>query len=221
MGGGRQIGQGPLPRFLSIAAELSAIDKSRIKLLFICDISPILADDDLPPVEGKPKNSAELAEPFDEISNHATIIPTTKGVVPWQSIIEEIGEDGVPDKSDHRFLIVGCQTEERILGISILLHNMLGYKDVVVCPHLVGSKTQEGHLAALRHNLPAAGVRVCLDLAEAAEFVGLESDELRKFNLGACQIEPQEVREKLSDEQCSIIQRICMNWTQAHLRPLH
>ena len=220
MGSGRQLGQGPLPRFLNLAAELSAIDKSRVKLLFICDISPALADGDPPSVEGNPSNLAELVEPFDEISNHATIITTTKGVVPWQSIMKEIGEDGVPDKSDHRFLIVGCQTEERILAISMLLHNMLGYNDVAVCPHLVGSKTQEAHLAALRHNLPAAGIRVCLDLAEAAEFVGLEPDELRKFNLDACRIEPQEVREKLSEEQCNIIQRICMNWTQAHLRPL-
>ncbi len=220
MGSGRQIGQGPLPRFLNLAAELSAIDKSRIKLLFICDRSSAVAEDDPPPVEVNPGDSAELVEPFDEISKHATIITTAKGVVPWQSIIKEIGEDAVADKSDHRFLIVGCQTEERILAIGILLHNMLGYKDVAVCPHLVGSKTLEAHLAALRHNLPATGVQVCLDLADAAEFVGLESDELRKFNLGACQIEPQEVREKLSDEQCNIIQRICMHWTQAHLRPL-
>ena len=216
---GRSFGQGPLPRFLELAADVVEKDDAEIKLLFLCDMAPS-------PEEAENPELLDFVEPFDEISAHATVIPTTAGAVPWQSILEEIGyadpaaEQPVNVDQAPRFLIVGCQTEGRVLAIGNLLRNMLGFPEVAVCSHLVGSATQDAHLAALRHNLPAAGIRVFLDLNEAATFVGLNAPELQDLNLRACRIEPEEARDQLNDEQSEIIQRICMQWSRAELRPL-
>jgi ADP-ribose pyrophosphatase len=219
LGIGRSFGQGPLPRFLKLAVDAARTDGAEVKLLFLCDIATS---------QEAAQNSQllDFVEPFDELSAHGTVIPTNAGAIPWQSILEEIGYMDhtamQPVNFDRapRFLIVGCQTEGRVLAIGHLLRNMLGFPEVAVCSHLVGSATQDAHLAALRHNLPAAGVRVFLDLIAAANFVGLNAAELQDLNLQACQIEPEEARDQLNDEQSEIIQRICMQWSRAELRPL-
>jgi ADP-ribose pyrophosphatase len=220
LGSGRQQGRGPLPQFLQLASDVSASTGRGPKLIFLNDILVSRESDNKEHIDVKSCKSTELIEPFDDLGAHATILQTERNIVPWRLILQEISDPNRSDEDEYQFLLVGCQTDGRILATAIFLRNILGYSQVAVCPHLVGSKTQEAHLAALRHNFPTVGVRVLLDLAEAAKFVGLNPKELDDLNLGACRIEPPEIRAELGQDERRIVQRICMNWTQVKLRPL-
>jgi ADP-ribose pyrophosphatase len=84
----------------------------------------------------------------------------------------------------------------------------------------VGSGTQEAHFATLRHNLPASGVEVLLDLGEAVAYAGLKSADFTMFEAQPCAIEPEDVRDSLDEYQRRVVQLLCMHWTRARLRPL-
>jgi hypothetical protein len=107
-----------------------------------------------------------------------------------------------------------------VLAIASFLREVLGYQEVAVSSHLVGSATREAHLATLRHYLPAIGVRVLLDLEETAEFIDIPAGDLAKFAARPCEIQPADAVENMNDHQRRIVELLCLHWTKAHLRPL-
>jgi ADP-ribose pyrophosphatase len=220
MGSGRQFGHGPFVRFLNSVAALAEKDRNAITWLMIYDEEA--QDDD------NENNVIERIKTLyeQEFAEHVNYINTSPGKVPWQSIIDIIKHtpDGLPSiaggAQDTHVLLVGFPTDGRILALGQLLHNMLGYREVAVCPHLVGSLNPEAHTAALQHGFPAMGIKVLLDLADAARFIGMNDDELDGLTMPACHIEPPDVLAQLPPEQADIIQRICMQWSSVELQAL-
>jgi len=207
LGRGRAYGKGPLPTFLRGATKAMGEDSST-RLLLLRGDGPI----------------PEILDPFVA---GAKVISSEPDVIPWRELWGEISGHGVNGvaqsddrESDLRFVVVGCHTERRILALTSYIRNVLGYTEVAVSPHLVGSSTREAHFAALRHNFPSTGVRVILDLAEIADYAGVEQAELPGLECRPLEIGPQETREALSGTQRRILELLCMNWTRAEMRPL-
>ncbi len=209
-GRGKRYGEGPLPTFLRAVAEGGSE--------FGCGLV-ILAPLDTDEMD---KAAASMVEPIVDLVETAVVVPTRDGVIPAESLLEAFGDLGVSRDTltDTRFLIVGCHTDRRILGLASFLHNVWECEHVAVSPHLVGSATQEAHFAALRHTLPAAGIEVLLDLEDAAEYVGIERQPFSAFDCRPVTIEPPEALEALGDAGRRIVELLCLNWTRARLRPL-
>ncbi len=204
MGRGRKYGEGPLPTLLEAARD-AASKGAAIDLL-------LLAGD----LDGE-----AMVEPLEAVAQAATVIPAPSSTIPWTELVTKIdgfGSDGNGD--DLRFLVVGCHTEQRVLALASFLRNALGYDDVAVSSHLVGSATLEAHYATLRYNLPTAGVRVLLDLEEAAAYAGLRAPEFAPLGCTPCRIEPAEARDALGEAPRRIVELLCMHWTRVELRPL-
>jgi hypothetical protein len=218
-GRGRGFGQGPLPAFLRLAlAEQKA--RGRVGVV-------LLGRSREPSGGDEGETGARFAPPLDEIAQEARVIGCSPGQIPWdalrQVVLEQTGAD--PGKAADmgvglRFLVVGCHTEERILALAVFLRRVFHCDEVAVSSHLVGSATQEAHLAVLRHTLPGLGVRVLLDLSEAARFAGLDPTRFAEFAATPCAIEPDEIRAQLSEDQRRIVELLCLHWTRARLRPL-
>lgn len=208
MGAGREYGRGPLPTFVA------AFDRARragapAGLLLLSDV-------------GTKPVAAALA-PFVCGAEHVVAAP---GTVPWEPVVESIrrltGTDPLdPEgRDDVRFLLFGCQTEERVLATSLFLRSILGYTRVATSPHLVGSATTEAHLAVLRRHLPRAGVEVLLRLDDVARWAGVDATAMQSLQCTACEIEPAEFREGLSETARHIVELLCLHWTKAQLHPL-
>jgi ADP-ribose pyrophosphatase len=217
LGRGKSFGEGPLARFLQHATEASQGGDST-RLLLLTHRSQAAQDegegrlDFVDPVkacEGVPS----LAVPSDRLPLRPLIerIAAVAGSTP-EAV--ESGQAGL------RFLVVGCDTDKRVLALAVFLRTMLGYPEVAVSSHLAGSSTPGAHFAALRHNLPRAGVRVFLDLQEAAAFAGLDGAALAGLGCAPCEIGPREVAEQIGPEQRRIIELLCSHWTRTEVRPL-
>jgi hypothetical protein len=200
LGRGKAYGQGPLPTCLRAVAEESQPD-SGPRLIELRSAGPVL-------------------EILDPLLAQAKVLISASDVSPWQELWGQISPKDAGEESDLRFLVIGCHTEGRILALASYLRNALGYAEVAVCPHLVGSATQEAHFAALRHNLPSSGVRVLLDLREVAEYAGLPPAALASLDCRPPEILPHETRDTLADPQRRILEMLCLNWTRAEVRPL-
>ena len=214
MGTGREYGRGPLPSFLA-QLDLARRGKAPVGLVLLCEASP----------EGAPKGCRALVAPVGDLVEGAVMVPTVAGRIPWSPVIDAIrrvsGSDPLAPGTDPvRFLLFGCHTEQQVLAMAFFLRSILGHAQVAISPHLVGSATSEAHLAVLRHHLPLAGVDVLLDLCEVADFAGIERGTLARFHCGACRLEPDEVRDALSETSRRILQLLCLHWTRAQLRPL-
>ena len=206
MGRGKAFGDGPLPSFLREAIEARSRGAA-VQLVLLKD------------EEGA--GASELVDPLSELAESAVVIPTASDVIPWKALVDAFGDAVDPTgASEATFLVLGCHTEKRVLAIATFLRNVLGLKKVAVSSHLVGSATQDAHFATLRHNLPGAGVRVFLDLAEAASYAGLDSGTIAALGCEPCGIEPADIRNKLEGDQKTIIELLCMHWTLARLRAL-
>jgi ADP-ribose pyrophosphatase len=223
MGKGRTFGRGPLAEFLRQAVEAQQRGANTGVLL--------LQDEESVDVDASPtaseRGDTAFIEPLADIAARVDVIRTTPLEVPWDRLRESIARlagGKVPgadiSSSPIRFLIVGSETERRITAIATLLRIGLGYREVAICPHLVGSGTQEAHFSALRHNLPSAGVEILLDLEQAAEYAGLERAVFRTFGCRPCAIHPPEARDALGEERRRIVELLCMHWTKVHLKPL-
>lgn len=208
MGAGRDYGRGPLPTFLA------GVDQARragapIGLLLLTD-------------PGVTTPAAPLAPSLCG----AEVVHAPPGEVPWDPVIEALhrltGTDPLAPggRDDVRFLIVGCQTEERVLATALFLRSILGYTNVATSPHLVGSAASEAHFAALRHHLPRAGIDVLLHLDDAARFAGIDGPGFQSLGCTACEIEPEDVRNAMAATSRHIIELLCLHWTKAQLRPL-
>ncbi len=222
LGTGKERGRGPLPAFLR---RVSEAQHSGAAMAVI-----VLADADEAGTEDSPAAEAgvsALVEPVAEIAGDACVITTAAGVIPWQELSRQAtrlaGLEGplLPTADNQlRFLVAGCETDKRILGIAGYLRNVLGFTDVAVCSHLVGSRTREAHFATLRHFLPGAGVKVFLDLSEAERFVGLDSGQAAYPDQRPPAISPADAANALQGQQRSIVELLCMHWSRVELRPL-
>jgi len=221
LGKGKNFGEGPLPVFLEGAAAARSAGES-IGLILLHPES------ESPEPAGSIIGSGpdDFVEPIAQLAEDAVVIESDSQVLPWRALIAEIenfaGVDSATTaaNADVRFLVVGCHTDQRILAIASFLKDVLGFSEVAVSSHLVGSSTREAHLATLRHYLPAIGVRVLLDLEETAAHMGLANGRLADFAARPCAIEPAEVLDEMGDHQRRIIELLCLHWTKAHLRPL-
>ena len=224
LGKGKAFGEGSLPTFLRAAAE-ARNNGAALELLFL---QP--GDDE---EDGSSAGAAEsgdpsgFVEPIPQVAAEATVLSTHRDIIPWEKLLgtlEHLSEKTLKSSGsgsgDPCFLIVGCHTDKRILAIAALLQWMLGISNVAVSSHLVGSATQEGHMAALRHNLPGLGVHVFLDLEETAEYAGIEPAAFTCFRAHPCSIESTEASESMDANQRRIVELLCLHWTRARLRPL-
>jgi ADP-ribose pyrophosphatase len=220
MGAGKQYGNGPLPSFVrSILIAAAETDGPRFLLLDqeVEDDGVIGVDDE----HSATLVGSAVVGPIEEIAEGAIRIPSSPDVLPWSELGRHVGAaDSAGEWPDTRVLVLGCNTEGRILAIASFLKSVLGCPRVAVSSHLVASVTQEAHYAALRHNLPGAGIEVLLDLDETAEFAGLDPSILRDLDRRPCAIEPAEAREALEGGRRRIVELLCMHWTAADLRPL-
>ena len=172
-------------------------------------------------------DGSDFVEPLKEIAQDAEVVDTAQRGLPLRAFrqaverltgIDPMAED--TDKNAFRFLLLGCDTENRILTLATFLRSILGYGSVAVSSHLVGSSTKDAHFSALRHNFPSAGVEVFLDLEDAARFAHIDPARFGDFSCRPCVIEPLEARQAIGADQKSIIEFLCMHWTRTDLRPL-
>jgi ADP-ribose pyrophosphatase len=223
LGRGKALGQGPLATFLQHAADPIA-PVGRIGRIVITRPRP-----DREPLERGALIHAEDVDVVDTLKpwiGDAELVVVQEDAALWGAIREAIrlvtGTEPaeLSDRDDVRFLIVGTHTENRVLAIASFLRNVLGAKQVAVSAHLTGSSSIEAHYAALRHNLPACGVRVLLDLCETARYAGLATEPFAELSCRPCDIGPEEACAAIPDEQRSIIESLCMHWSRTQLRPL-
>jgi len=216
LGRGKTFGDGPLPTFLRSAAAAG----DSVDLLFLRPTPGASKQDEVPIGPGP----HDFVDPIAEVAGEALVVDSAPEVIPWRTLMESIekltGTDPGSADTDVRFLVVGCHTDQRVLAIASFLREVLGYSEVAVSSHLVGSATREAHLATLRHYLPAVGVRVILDLEETAAYMGISDDRLAEFAACPCEIEPADAIENMDDHQRRIVELLCLHWTKAHLRPL-
>jgi len=214
MGAGREYGHGPLPTFLT-QFELARCAGAPVGLVLLRDHTP----------PGAPEDGGALAAALEGLVGRAEVVGTPPGQVPLAPVIDAIrrvsGRDPLnPGTNPLQFLLVGCHTELQVLAMALLLRSITEHARVAISPHLVGSATWEAHLAVLRHHLPLAGIEVLLDLREVADFATIDGGPLGRFDCGACRLEPDAVRDGLSDTSRRILQLLCLHWTRAQLKPL-
>ncbi len=200
LGEGSESGTGPLCAFLSAAGS-----NKEVVTALITDRS-----------EEGTADEKKVPPSLESFSGKAVAISADAGAIPAQALTELIGE-----AKDARILIVGTHTERRIFALAVFLKSVVGVKQVAVCSHLLGSSSQEAHLAAFRHNFLVAGVDVLLDLAEAIGFVGLPPGSVAGADKATpCSISPGEIRDAIAIDQRRIVELLCMHWNSAELRPL-
>ena len=232
LGAGQDFGRDILPTFLREVA-MAGKSGANIGLLLLVNAEngPDSDRKGVPRHEGGSaaavSGGTDFIEPLQDLAGDAEVIRTSRQALPlmaFRQAVERLtGFDPAAEETnrgDLRFFLVGSHTEKRILGTATFLRNILGYGNVAVCSHLLGSPTKGAHFAALRHNFPSAGITVFLDLKEAARFVGLDPARFDDFSHKPCVIDPAEAREALGEEQRTIIEFLCMHWTRTELRPL-
>ncbi|MHC4066835.1 MAG: phosphotransferase, partial [Planctomycetota bacterium] len=222
LGKGKTFGDGPLPTFLRSAVAARAASET-VDLLFLKPTSDSFEGEET----AKGSGPGDFVEPVAEIAGDALVVDSGPDLIPWRTVMESVEKltgidlaSGAYQNGDVRFLVVGCHTDQRVLAIASFLREVLGFTEVAVSSHLVRSATQEAHLATLRHYLPAIGVRVLLDLVEAAGYMGISTSELTGFAARPCEIEPAEALDNMDDHQRRIVELLCLHWTKAYLRPL-
>jgi ADP-ribose pyrophosphatase len=220
MGAGTRFGTGPLPTFLNRTLGDGA-STAKTGLLVFRDL------DEEASVDGFGAGSADFVEPFHDCVRNARIVPCTRGEIAFDEFSRAIEDltgvgrtPGVKGRRRIRFLLVGSHTDKRIFVTATFLRDVLGFENVAVCSHLLGSPIREAHMATLMHGFPSSGVRVFLDLGHAAKFVGFDASAFSPFSCHPCRIVPAQARRALGAERRSIIEFLCMHWTKAELKPL-
>ncbi len=218
MGRGRMYGDGPLPAFLRAAVD-AADAGAPIRLLLFGESVKTSGEE-----EHLPATASSFAEPLEEIARRCMRIETDPDSLPWaelQRLLGKEGADAAPSSAEEtRYLVVGCHTEHRILALASFLRLVLGARRVAVASHLVGSGTSAAHFAALRHQFPAAGIEVLLDLGSVAGFAGLPAARGAFDGFRPCALELPADSAPLDAEQKRIVELLCLHWSRASLRPL-
>ncbi|PLX22366.1 MAG: hypothetical protein C0600_16680 [Ignavibacteria bacterium] len=154
-------------------------------------------------------DTPNLSVPLQDLQN--AILELTKGRA------EEVDEEAIRNV---RILLTGVHTEKRLLNIAHMLRHVMGFRNVAVTPHLIGSANRDAHYTALRYHYPDILVEVFPELSNALTWIGLDYKKVEQHSRHACRIEPQEIREEFTNEQKRIVEAICMHWTLARLKPL-
>jgi hypothetical protein len=174
----------------------------------------------------KGSKGAEFLSILDRVSGQALIIESSGQAAPINKLINAITKilnqktPFSPETLESvNFLIVGCHTDRRVMYLAILLRKVLGFHNVAVSPHLVGSRNREAHFITLRHYLPEASVHILSEIDDMLNYIGLPAMKL-PFKLKACEVLPVKLRKELSQDTLSIVQNLCMHWTKTELTPL-
>jgi ADP-ribose pyrophosphatase len=232
-GEGELFGKGVIPTFLKSAIESKSADL-KIGLILLRDYHDPSDPDQQEEffrygehgiIDSK---GADFAKPVDEFVPSSEVINTSTLAMPldkFQNAVINLFEidplSGDQDlQSRFKILLIGFHTEKRILSTAHILRNVIGFKYVAVCPHLVGSSNRDAHFTALRNYFPDSLIQVIPELNEAASFIGIKNKEIEKYSLHACHISPNEIRNKFNSDQRMIVEVLCMHWTHAELKEL-
>ncbi len=120
-----------------------------------------------------------------------------------------------------RFLIIGFHTERRVLSIASTLRNLFGFRKVAVFSHFVASANKEAHFAALQYQFPNHQIQVIKSTEALSDYLESDLTCLKRFELKSVDIFPLEIKNRLNPAQKSIIESICMHWTEANLKMLN
>lgn len=230
MGAGDAYGQGPLPKFLRAAVRAHTSG----------------ADTHLVLVRDQHEKSDEQRDELERFGNHAMRGSEGAAFVPWAAdlvahahvidtptlalptarlhevLTAVLGKD-VPaltaaDRESVRFVLCGFHTDARVTSTAFRLRNELGFRHVLVCPHLVASSDERAHELALQVGLPNALVTVVPSLRELAHDLGFEMADVDGCD--RCRLEPTEVANALSPEQRAALEVLFMFDTSVRLKPL-
>jgi ADP-ribose pyrophosphatase len=232
-GDGESFGKGVIPTFLKTAIEYKS-SGSKIGFILLRDLHDPSDPDQQEEffrygehgiIDSK---GSEFAKPVDELVPSSEVINTSTLAMPldkFQKAVMNLFEvDPLSNdqdlKSRFKILLIGFHTEKRILSTAHILRNVIGFKQVAVCPHLVGSSNREAHFTALRNFFPDSLIQVIPELNEAASFIGIKDKKIEKYSLHACHIAPNEIRDRFNSDQRMIIEVLCMHWTHAQLKEL-
>jgi hypothetical protein len=232
-GDGKFFGKGVIPTFLKTALAYKSTG-SKIGLILLRDYHDPSDPDQQEEffrfgehgiIDTK---GAEFAKPVNDLVSSSEVINTSTLAMPldkFQKAVMNLYEvdpfSGNQDlKNQFRFLLVGFHTEKRILSTAHILRNVIGFRQVGICPHLVGSSNREAHFTALRNYFPDSLIQVIPELIEAAAFIGIKDKKLEKYSLHACHISPEEIRDEFNSDQRMIVEVLCMHWTHAELKVL-
>ncbi|MHC5023931.1 MAG: phosphotransferase [Planctomycetota bacterium] len=220
LGRGKSFGQGPLPVFLKHIADAITSGDDLAEFLISRPVT------DRAPGAQPSLDDVEVLDTLKPFVGGAELVVVDEETALWDAIraaIQRVTGTEVAalnGRDDLRFLIVGTHTENRVLAIASFLRNVLGAKQVAVSAHLAASSSIEAHYAALRHNLPACGIRVLLDLVETALYAGLPEEPFADLPCHPCEIGPEDACASIPEEQRGIIESLCMHWSRTQLRPL-
>lgn len=178
----------------------------------------------------KGTEGAEIFEPIQDIYDAGRVekLDLTSLAIPIFTLRDAVKKStGIDILSDQEYLqslnwvVVGTHTNIRVFQVADMLRNLLGYQNVVVCPHLVASSNIVEQKAALNQWLPSRLVRVAQSVKEVCNFARINppSTELIRWT-ESCEIQPKETAEKLNSDQRSILETMFMGYDSVILKTL-
>jgi ADP-ribose pyrophosphatase len=171
----------------------------------------------------------EFIEPIKGLASESTVINCAGHAFPIHVLRDYLKREKGVDifdpkqgerKKEIRFLLVGFHTERRIFSTANVLKNLLGFQEVAVFSHFLASMNKESHFTSLRYQFPDSLIRVINSVTELETYLEQDLAYLRSFGLESVKILPAEIRAKLKQEQQTIVESICMHWSEATLKPL-
>ncbi|MCB1189749.1 MAG: phosphotransferase [Leptospiraceae bacterium] len=230
LGEGEHFGQGPLPAFLSEAIKAKKQGQN-LHSIFLRDWHN--PNDPLQEVEllrfGNHNlietPGAEFVSPFLFAIPHSEIINTTTLSMPLRefhnTIKNILGKDifelNPEEKGQIQFILAGVYTDIRVINTAFKLRHDYGFPNVYVSPHLVGSKNHKAHIKALQVDFPNSLVTVVSGLKNVAEIAGLRRELLNIGQYAACKILPEEIFNKINNDQRTIIENLFLFYSQVEL----
>lgn len=230
MGAGEAYGQGPLPAFLR-AAVRARVGGGDVHLVLVRDLHDD-TDEQKPELSRfgdhamRGSEGAAFVPWAADLEAHAHVIDTPTLALPTvrlHEVLTAVLGKNVPaltaaDRDGVRFVLCGFHTDTRVTSTAFRLRNELGFRHVLVCPHLVGSNDERAHELALQVGMPNALVTVVPSLRELANDLGL--DLKTPEGCDRCRIEPPEVASGLRAEQRAALEVLFMFDTSVRLKPL-
>jgi ADP-ribose pyrophosphatase len=233
LGKEEQFGSGPLPEFLRAAQRAEKAGRP-VHLIFVRDLHELSDPHQLPEVlrydphniKGSP--GADFLPLIAPLTTTSRVIDTSTLSIPvreFHTILKEIfGKDVLELSHEERervtFIITGVYSEVRILATAFKLRNDYLFPNVLVCPHLIGSKDADGHNFAIKAGFPDALVWVEPDLTKIARKTGIDIPPhiLQEFH--PCEIGPEEVTGRFPEEWQQIVTQCYCFFQQVTLKRL-
>lgn len=232
MGSDESYGNGPLPSYMQEAARVGI--SNNIHTILLRDLHD--PEDNKQQVElmrygrhnieGTP--GAEFIDPIQSIVPASSVINTqtlAMPMIPFHNEMERILGKSIfelteEERGNVQFVLTGGYTDIRILDTARKLRNDYAFSNVLVCPHLVGSANQDGHIHALKSGFPDALVSVIPSLEQMAILSGVRQEVLNVHLYSSCQIVPEDLEESLSTEERTILERLFLFFDSVQLQTL-